>query len=124
MKFQWSVGNMGWNTLQRFGKLIHPQIAHSQANGQNDNLELCMTHKVSIRSCERIGPQPGVKTRERSGSSCPVERFGQKMIIGCPGGPIRSGLSRQRSTLKMSSVESEAFGSDESDSPSLPEEEG
>ena len=114
---------MGWNTLRRFGKLIHPQIAHSQANGQNDNLDLCMTHKVSIRSCERIGPQPGVKTREGSGSSCPVERFGQKMIIGCPGGPIRSRLSRQWSTLKMSSFESEAFRSNESDLPSLPEEE-
>ena len=115
---------MGWNTLRRFRKLIHPQIVHSQANGQNDNLNLCMTNKVSIRSCERIGPQPGVKTRERSGSSCPVERFGQKMIIGCPGGPIRSGLSRQRSTLKMSSFEPEAFRSNEGDSPSLPEEEG
>ena len=115
---------MGWNTLWRFRKLIHPQIAHSQANGQNDNLDLCMTNKVSIRSCERIGPQPGVKTRERSGSSCPVERFGQKMIIGCPGGPIRSGLSRQQSMLKMSSFELEALRSNESDSSSLPEEEG
>src|ERR1700760_904830 len=107
MKFQWSVGNMGWNTLWCFGKLIHPQIAHRQANGQNDNLDLCMTNKVSIRSCERIGPQPGVKTREGSRSSCPVEHLGQKMIIGCPSGPIGSRLSHQQSTLKMSSFESE-----------------